>query len=85
MKLTPRRAHATAVLPRPTNGSIRHADPREAMQLQALLGERDGKVAGCADRDSPLLDRSYGMNHVCRGNVLRRPPPATAPVFDSSW
>ena len=39
MKFTPSRAQATAVLPRPVNGSIATLNAAQPVQPQALLGQ----------------------------------------------
>ena len=47
MKLTPSRAHATAVLPRPVNGSIAVSMRDRPCSRRHCSGRRDGNVAGC--------------------------------------
>ena len=47
MKSTPSRAHATAVLPSPVNGSIAVWMRDSPWSFRHCSGSRSGKVAGC--------------------------------------
>src|SRR5204863_4189479 len=82
MKLRPSLAHATAVLPRPVNGSITTSIRLSPCSRRHCSGSRDGKVAGCGRSRSRRWIVSYGMNHVL---PRQRTPSAAArhrPTFD---
>ncbi len=85
MKLTPSLAHATAVLPRPVNGSIAVSILERPCSFKHCSGRRAGKVAGCGRSRSRRWIVSYGMNQVF---PRQRTPSAAARhrlMFDWSW
>ena len=80
MKSTPSRAHATAVLPSPVNGSIASSIRDSPWSRRHCSGSRDGNVAGCGRSRSRRWMVSYGMNHVLPRQ--RTPSAAAAPAAD---
>ena len=69
MKFTPSLAHATAVLPRPVNGSITGSTRSSPCRRRHCSGSRGGKVAGCGRSRSRSLDGLVGNEpRVARGS-----------------
>src|SRR5258705_6895970 len=64
MQLRPRWAQATAVDPRPRNGSATVRMRSTPCSRRHISGSRGGNVAGCGRSLSRLWMVSYGMKHV---------------------
>src|SRR6266436_1910694 len=78
MKFTPSRAHATAVLPRPVNGSIAVAS------LDRLVGNEPGVAAAAhaPGRAAPASDVGLVLIRDAKGKTVERSRPLRREVKD---